>query len=144
MQPAISDHAYEPTIGVIGPRGERCFDLKTPLDEGVMLCGGSDAIAGLFPNWRMAVQSAVTRRSGITGRVYSPELRVTVEDAVRMFTINAVYQEGMEETRGSVEVGKVADFQVLDRDIFETPADEIGGIGVLMTMAGGKVVYEKQ
>ena len=144
VQPAISDHAYEPTIGCIGARGERCFDLKTPLDYGVVLCGGSDAIAGQFPNWRMAVQSAATRRSAITGKAYSPELCITVEDAVRMFTINAAYQEHMEETRGSIEAGKAADFQVLDRDIFETPPDEIGGIGVLMTVAGGKTVYDRR
>jgi predicted amidohydrolase YtcJ len=61
-----------------------------------------------------------------------------------MFTINAVYQEGQEEVRGSIEVGKVADFQVLDRNIFETPAEEIGSVKVLMTIVGGKVVYQMQ
>jgi predicted amidohydrolase YtcJ len=144
VQPAISDNLYEVTRDLIGPRAERCFDLKTPLDEGVMLCGGSDAIAGVFPNWRMAVQSAVTRRSAISGKVYSPELRVSVEDAVRMFTIGAVYQESMEDVRGSIEIGKLADFQVLDRDIFETPHDEIGAIKVVMTIVDGKVVYDSR
>jgi predicted amidohydrolase YtcJ len=144
VQPAIADHAFEPTLDLIGARGARCFDLRTPLEEGVILCGGSDAIAGVFPNWRMAVQSAVTRRSAFTGNVYAPDLRISVEEAVRMFTINAVYQEGQEEVRGSIEVGKVADFQVLDRNIFETPAEEIGSVKVLMTIVGGKVVYQMQ
>lgn len=143
VQPAFAAHEIEPTIGCIGPRGERCFDLRTPLDEGVVLCGGSDAIAGNFPHWRLAVQSAVTRRSLLTGKVYSPELRISVAEAVRMFTINAVWQERMEDKRGSIEPGKVADFQVLDRDIFTIPAEEIGGAKVLMTMVGGKTVFEK-
>jgi len=144
IQPTISDYAFEPTIECIGSRGESGFDIKTPLDKGVTLCGGSDAMAGEFSNWRMAVQSAVTRRSAISGKVYAPELRVSVEDAVRMFTINAVYQEKMEDVRGSIEIGKLADFQVLDRDIFDTPHDEIGAIKVVMTIVDGKVVYDRR
>jgi hypothetical protein len=129
VQPTFLDSMLEPTISCIGPRGEHTFDLRTPLEKGVVLCGGSDAIAGVYPNWRMAVQSAVTRRTK-SGKVYSPELCVSVEDAVRMFTINAAYQNQTEEVMGSIEVGKVADLQVLDRDIFETPHNEIGGITV--------------
>jgi len=66
-----------------------------------------------------------------------------VEEAVRLFTTGGTYQEKKEAVRGSIEINKVADFQVLDRDIFQTPAEEIGSIGVLMTMVGGKIVYEK-
>ena len=59
-----------------------------------------------------------------------------------MYTIEGAYQEHMEHVRGSVEVGKVADFQVLGRDIFECPPNEIAQIPVVMTFCGGKLVYE--
>ncbi|HGT2907288.1 TPA: amidohydrolase family protein [Klebsiella pneumoniae] len=52
------------------------------------------------------------------------------------------YQEGKEAVRGSIEVGKVADFQVLDRDIFAVAHEEIGASRVVMTMVGGNVVFQ--
>ncbi len=73
---------------------------------------------------------------------YSPELAISVADGVRMYTINAAYQEGKEAVRGLIEVGKVADFQVLDRDIFAVAHEEIGASRVVMTMVGGNVVFQ--
>ncbi|MFN2896612.1 amidohydrolase family protein, partial [Escherichia coli] len=78
------------------------------------------------------VQAAVTRKSSSSGKVIRPELAISVADGVRMYTINAAYQEGKEAVRGSIEVGKVADFQVLDRDIFAVAHEEIGASRVVM------------
>ncbi len=93
-------------------------------------------------NWRKMVQAAVTRKSSSSGKVTRPELAISVADGVRMYTINAAYQEGKEAVRGSIEVGKVADFQVLDRDIFAVAHEEIGASRVVMTMVGGNVVFQ--
>ena len=59
-----------------------------------------------------------------------------------MYTINGAYQEHMEHIRGSIEVNKVADFQILDKDVMTCPVTEIGSANVVMTICGGKVVYE--
>ena len=64
------------------------------------------------------------------------------EDAIRLYTINGAYQEHMEHLRGSIEVNKAADFQILDKDVLTCPEREIGSAKVVMTICGGKVVYE--
>ena len=84
----------------------------------------------------------MTRKSAITGKVFAPELAITVEEGIRLFTINAAYQEHMENVRGSIEIGKVADFQVLGEDIFAVEPERISEIPVKMTIVGGRVVYE--
>ena len=142
-QPTFMDHLFEHSVAAVGERAERMMGLREIQEQGIVLAGGSDAIAGELAHWRKGVQFAVTRRSAITGKAYSTDLALTVEDAVRMFTINGAYQEKKEHVRGSIEVGKVADLQVLDRDIFEVDPDEIGDIRVIMTMVGGKIVYER-
>lgn len=88
------------------------------------------------------MQFAVTRTTpdGLSAR---PELGMCREDAIRMYTINGAYQEHMEHARGSVEAGKVADFQILDRDILTCPPDEIGASKVDLTICAGKVVFER-
>jgi predicted amidohydrolase YtcJ len=63
-------------------------------------------------------------------------------DAVRAYTWNAAYLEGTEDTKGSIEVGKFADFVVLDRDIMTLPHEEILKAKVLKTIIDGEVVYE--
>ncbi len=67
---------------------------------------------------------------------------MTVEEAVRGFTIDAAYAEFAEDLKGSIEVGKLADFTILDRDIFEIPAREILDTQVRYTIVGGNIVYQ--
>lgn len=141
VQPGLADYLFEPSLDCVGPRASRMFGLREFLQYGVVLAGGSDSLNGEYCNWRKALQSAVTRRSAITGRVHSPELAISVEEGIRLFTCNGAYQENCEQVRGSIEIGKVADFQVLDQDIFQVDPEEISSVGVEMTMAGGKVVY---
>ena len=143
-QPVFLLTQFEESIRCVGKeKGERLSPLKEIKDLGVVLAGGSDAIAGELVHWRKSVQAAVTRKSAITGNEYRTDLALSVEDAIRMHTINGAYQEKKEHIRGSIEVGKVADFQVLDRDIFTTPPDEIGDIKVVLTMVDGRIVFER-
>ena len=143
-QPSFAALMFEPSIKSVGKRkGARAIGLREIQDAGAVIAGGSDAIAGELRHWRIGVQAVVTRRSAVTGKVYRPDLALSVEDAVRLFTINGAYQERKEHIRGSIEIGKVADLQVLDRDIFEVDPEEIGDIKVVMTMVHGNVVFER-
>ena len=104
--------------------------------------GGSDCPCS-YPNWRKGVQAAVTWESDVTGELHCPELAISVEEGIKLYTINGAIQEHKEQVRGSIEIGKVADFQVLEEDIFQVDHDQIGNIDVSLTMVGGKIVYEK-
>lgn len=140
--PSGTSYDYEQRARFCGVKGEICKGLKDIIDLGVIVAGGSDGITDLV-NWRKMVQAAVTRKSLSTGNVIRPELAIDVAQGVRLYTINAAYQEGKETVRGSIEIGKVADFQVLDRDIFSVAHDDIGNSEVLLTMVDGKIVYRK-
>lgn len=141
-QPVPGGIAYnfENCIAYVGKKGEIIKGLKDIIDLGITVAGGSDAIFK-FVNWRQMVQAAVTRKLLSSGKVFHPELAITVEDGVWMYTINGAYQEGKENTRGFIEIGKVAYFQVFDRDAFEISPEGIGESQVLMTILDGKIVY---
>jgi predicted amidohydrolase YtcJ len=83
----------------------------------------------------------VTRRSA-EGKVYGPEQRITVEEAIRDFTLGAAYASFEEAIKGSIEPGKLADFVVLSADPTNVPVDEIHDIRVEKTFIGGRQVYE--
>ncbi len=72
-----------------------------------------------------------------------PEEKVTVEEAVRAYTVNGAWAEFAEAVKGTIAPGKLADLVVLDRDIFTIPPEEIGGAKVRMTILEGRVIYGK-
>jgi predicted amidohydrolase YtcJ len=121
--------------------GEELFNWQSYLDAGVNVAGGSDAPCFSF-NWRAGVQFAVTRTT-VSGQRIRPDLGMELEDAIRMYTLNGAYQEHLEDVRGTIEINKVADFQVLERDIFTCPLNEISQIPVDMTICAGNVVFER-
>ena len=87
------------------------------------------------------MQFAVTRTT-VMGQAIRPDLAMSLEDAIRRYTIDGAYQEHMEHVRGAIEIGKVADFQVLGQDIFTCPKSEIGQIPVVRTICAGKTVHQ--
>jgi predicted amidohydrolase YtcJ len=92
----------------------------------------------------LGIHAAVTRRraDGSPGpNGWYPEQRLTVEEAVRGFTSGAAYAAGMEDRLGSITAGKLADFTVLDRDIFEIEPMEILDARVDATIIGGKFMW---
>ncbi|MCQ1530435.1 amidohydrolase, partial [Lutispora saccharofermentans] len=139
IQPTAANIVFGWNTPVLSDRDE-IFNYQAYADLGAIQTGGSDSTC-FSMNWRQGMQFAVTRTTpaGVSART---DLGMKREDAVKMYTINGAYQEHMEHIRGSIEVNKVADFQILDGDIFTCPADEIGSINVVMTICGGKVVYE--
>jgi predicted amidohydrolase YtcJ len=117
-------------------RARWLFPLKTLIKEGVKVVGGSDCpMEPLNP--LLGIQAAVTRQ-------FFPEERVTVGEALRMYTVDAAYSSGEENIKGSVETGKLADLTVLSHDPGKVPPNQIESITVEMTIAGGKVVYSKR
>jgi predicted amidohydrolase YtcJ len=115
--------------------------VKWLVDAGIHVCNTSD-LAGLYRDWKQGVMSAVLRESKATGTVSGPEQRVSREDAIRMCTIEGAWQDHMENIKGSIEIGKLADFCVLDEDILTIDAHRIADIPVIMTIIGGKVIYD--
>jgi predicted amidohydrolase YtcJ len=143
MQPFISVMISDFEVAVVGDqRAAYEWPTRTVLDAGANLTSSSDAPV-TYPNWRLGVQAAVLREGLVSGKVSGPQECITVEEAIRSYTINGAWQDRMEDIKGSIEVGKVADFCIIGEDILTVDPHKIGGIPVLMTIIGGQIVYEE-
>ena len=127
-------------------RTRYAYAWRSLLDSGIPIAGGSDApVEPVQP--LPGIYAAVSRRDLETGwpgeEGWHPEQKVTREEALRMFTLDAAFSVFDEDLKGSLEPGKLADIVVLSKDIMTIPAEEILTTEVLMTFLGGKMVYEK-
>ena len=126
---------------------ERCrttYAFKSLLDAGAVLALGSDwPVAPLNP--LVGIYAAVTRQTtdGKNPAGWFPEQKIPLEEAVKGFTINAARAEFSEGVKGSITEGKLADLVVLDRNIFEIAPEAIKDARVNLTIAGGKIVYDR-
>lgn len=116
------------------------FAHKSFLDYGIPVAPASDYTPGPFEPL-MAIQSMVTRKD-FKGRVWGPDQRITVNQAMKICTVNGAYASMEENIKGSITPGKLADLVILAADPHETAADEIKNIPVLRTIVGGKTVFE--
>ena len=91
----------------------------------------------------LGIYAAVTRQTldGDPPEGWFPEERVDVETAIRAFTINNAFAAGEEDLKGSIKVGKLADFTIVDRDLLAIDPAEIKDVRVLATVVGGRAVY---
>ena len=119
------------------------YPIKSLLEEGVIVSGSSDCPL-TYPNPLKGIWSATTRTSENTGEVVTAGERVTVDQAIRMYTINAAMVGFDEGRKGTIERGKLADFTVLSADPYEVSPEEIRNIKVEMTIVGGRAVYENR
>jgi predicted amidohydrolase YtcJ len=126
-----------------GPeRAQRGFAWHSVADAGGVLAFGSDwPIVTLNP-W-VGVQNALTRqtREGDPPGGFLPRERISLEDAIRAYTLGAAFAGHREKTEGSLEPEKLADLIVLSQDLFKIEPTEVANTEVLLTMVGGKVVY---
>ncbi len=125
-------------------RSRYAYAWRSLLDSGVRIPGGSDApVESVRP--LLGIYAAVTRqdRDGWPEGGWHPEQIVSREEAIRMFTIDAAYSVFEEDIKGSLTAGKLADLVVLSKDIVTIPAPEILETDVIMTILGGKIVYQK-
>jgi len=136
VQPLVAASEFDvyKAVEVLGEeRAHWLYPLKTLLNKGVCVCGGSDCpMEPLSP--LLGLQWVVTRSH------YTAE-EVTVNEALRMYTVNAAYATGEETQKGSVEEGKLADLAVLSSDPHSVAPSKIEGISVDMTVVGGKIVF---
>ncbi|MCL4369102.1 MAG: amidohydrolase family protein [Actinobacteria bacterium] len=143
MQPTIQSIIADALPACLGSeRAERDWPFTGALKAGVCLASSSD-LPVTYPNWREGVQTMLRREGVPSGKVSGPAECIGIEDAIRTYTINGARQDRMEHLKGSIEVGKLADFAVLDADILTVDPHTIKQIGVDMTVVGGQVVYEK-
>ena len=113
------------------------------VDAGVVVPGGSDApVESLNPLW--GIYAAVTRQDhkGFPENGWYPEERMTIVEAVQMFTSWAAYASFEEELKGTLETGKLADFTVLSEDIFTIEPPALLTTRVLMTVIGGNITHD--
>jgi predicted amidohydrolase YtcJ len=116
------------------------FALRSFLDAGIRPTQASDYPPGPFEPM-MALQSEVTRTDS-KGNLWGPKQRITLEEAIRVGTINGAYASYEENLKGSIEPGKLADVVVLGRDPFKEDPMNIINIPIERTMVGGKWVFE--
>lgn len=121
------------------------YAWKTMLDCGIPLGGGSDCpVESHDPLW--GIYCAATRKDekGKPAGGWLPEEKLSVEEAVKLYTTGPAYLSFEEDKKGSIKEGKFADMVVLSEDIFEVKPEDIKNIKVLMTMVGGKLQYIRE
>jgi predicted amidohydrolase YtcJ len=138
------------TIDRLGPDRERwAYPLKSLLEHGVMLTFGSDvpgAAGATFLNHpKFLIHSAVnrTRPDGTPEGGWIPEQKISVQEALKAYTVNAAYAAFDEDVRGTIAPGKLADLVVLDRNLLEIDPAEILQMTVELTMVDGKIVFQR-
>lgn len=124
---------------------EYCYAWKTLIDKGLHCAGGSDApIEPVDP--LLGIHAAVTRTNidSADQTVYNEEERLSVYEAVTLFTKGSAYAISHENDRGFLKQGNIADFTILEHDIFTIAPEEIASIPVKQTVIGGRTVYKKE
>ena len=115
-----------------GSRAPRMFAHNSFIKAGILTASGSDHPVGLHTPL-LGIQCMTTRRSP-TGEVIGPEEKISLDDAIKVYTVNAARASREENIKGSLTPGLLADMAVLGRDPWKTPADEISRIPVDMTI----------
>jgi hypothetical protein len=148
VQPAWLWKDGHTLLRVLGPGRMRWFQPYKSWLEYTTVGGGSDHMLRFDPldstnPWHpwLGIWVALTRNLE-RGGVLEPAEALTREQALRLYTINNAYLHHEEKEKGSLEVGKLADLIVTDRDYLTCPVDEVKDTRVLLTVVGGRVVYD--
>ena len=145
MQPTHATSDQNMAEQRVGPeRIKGAYAWRSFLQQGSRIACGSDFPIE-SPNPLQGIHAAVTRQDmqDVPRGGWHKEQAMTLVEAFRCFTLDAAWAAHQEQSVGSLEPGKWADFIVTDRDLFKVPAADIGKIGVLETWVGGKQVFRK-
>ena len=131
----------------IGARARWAYAFRTFRDAGVPLLFGSDW-PGTNASWYTAnpmviLYAAVTRQT-VDGKPeggWFPQERLDLETSLRSYTVNNAWAEGEEANKGALMVGKLADFVLIDRDLFAIPGAQLKEARVLLTVTGGRITH---
>ncbi len=130
---------------LLGPeRAASGFWCRRLIEDGFKIPGSSDA-TGTHPensNPFFCISRSITRKT-FSGKSISPEEKISMTEAVKMYTNYAAFAGFEEKEKGSLEIGKLGDMIVLSNDPWETDESEIEHINVLYTILGGKIVYSR-
>jgi predicted amidohydrolase YtcJ len=142
---SAQDHLYVAGPSLVRMWGPKRAAWVTPvrayLDHGLMVSAGTDApVVPYPPLW---VFYHFVTRDTISGGVLGRDQQITRQEALRLETVNNAYTTFEEKIKGSIEPGKLADLVVLQDDIMTVPAKRIESMNVLMTVVGGKIVYQR-
>jgi hypothetical protein len=119
---------------------KRCMAFRTLLDAGIRAAAGSDFSPGPFAPL-MGIQGMVTR-TGWDGKTWGANQRITVDEAIKVNTINGAYASREESLKGSITVAKLADFVVLADDPHTVRQEKIKDIQIVRTVVGGATVFQ--
>ena len=133
----------------LGPdRAHSVYLHRRLLQSGARIAWGTDwPVTSLRP--LDGIEVAVTRRHlggvdpyGKSDEPWEPDERITIAESIAAYTISGAWLSFEEDTRGSIEVGKLADLVVLERNLFDVPELDIHAVGTDMTVFDGRIVYE--
>jgi hypothetical protein len=116
------------------------YRIGTMTKSGLTVAAGSDS--PIVPNSPlMGIYGAITRKTS-SGQLVGPEECLTAADVIKMYTLNAAYASREEHIKGSITPGKLADFVLLSANPTRVSPEAVAEIKVLMTVIGGKIVWE--
>jgi predicted amidohydrolase YtcJ len=124
-------------------RARHSYAWREFLDHGVWLAFGTDYPVEPLTPFR-GIYAAVTRQNEAGTKTYFPEQKLTIDEAIAAYTSGSAYAEFSEHEKGTLEVGKLADFVVLERDITRMAPADILKTRVLQTIVGGKTVFARE
>jgi predicted amidohydrolase YtcJ len=119
---------------------EHMIAFRSMLDAGIKAAAGSDFGPGPFAPL-MAIQAMVTR-TGWNGETWGASQKITLDEAIKVNTWNGAYNSREENDKGSITVGKLADFLVLAEDLHTVDPSKIKDVKIVRTVVGGKTMYQ--
>ncbi len=140
MQPVHATSDRQIADKYWGARCQNAYPWRSLLKSGALLAFGSDApIEPLEP--LAGIYAAVCRKKPSEEKSWFPEQKISVSEAIRAYTVNPAVLSGDEKRRGTLSVGKLADFVVLSEDPFKIAPEKLSSLEALATVVGGEVVY---